>query len=446
VKALLDHFDQWVNWFMPRSGDPGERRRSAQRLLIYVILITTAFSLLYVATSLVIGFAVGALLMTACFGLLWAIVFLFRAGGRFRLCANLYLATCAFVAVLGCSFFTGGIESPVLPWFALIPVAAVLLLGYGPDALRWLLACCALPLAYGLAAAAGYAFPRLYAPEYAQAFGIICISGLVLILFFVALTFDHNRSVAMEKILSQNDALRLAREQAEVATRIKSDFLANMSHEIRTPMNAVIGMSRLCLGTNLQPRQRDYVEKVYFAGQSLLGVVNDILDLSKIESGMLKMEAIPFDLNQVFDNLANFTATKAQDKGLELLFQLPYDRDYQLVGDPLRLGQVLLNLVSNAIKFTEHGEIQVRVRPLALGAEHIELEFQVHDTGIGMTPEQCSRMFQPFSQGDSSTTRKYGGSGLGLVISKHLVEMSPAWAPRSPSTHALRAPTNRACP
>jgi two-component system sensor histidine kinase/response regulator len=423
TNPIIALFNQLVSWFTPDETGLDQRERAARRLLVSVGLITTAFALLYVAVSVWVGFSYGIGLMLLNFVLLWLGLFLFRRTGLFRLSANLYLANCAFVAVLGCSFFTGGLDSPVTPWFTLIPVAAVLLLGYSRDALLWLLVSCAAPIGYGIATLSGYPFDLHYHPEYVRMFSIMCVAGLVLILFLIAMTFDFNRNMAMKKLEAQNEALDRARAEAEEAARIKSNFLANMSHEIRTPMNAVIGMSHLCLGTNLQPRQRDYIEKVYFSAQSLMNLINDILDLSKIEMGMLKMEAIPFDLNKVFDNLSNFTATKAHEKGLELLFFLPDDCHSRLIGDPLRLGQVLLNLVSNAIKFTERGEVRVSVKPLSVSNDSMEIEFSVQDTGIGLTEEQSARLFKPFSQADSSTTRKYGGSGLGLAISKQLVEM-----------------------
>ncbi len=265
--------------------------------------------------------------------------------------------------------------------------------------------------------------------EVDRLFGIIVT--LLVSLLVIAHHLIRRRQLNAEAVLSEQQSqvqelshtVGAARSRAETATRDKSEFLATMSHEIRTPMNAVIGLSQLALRTPLNSKQHDYLTKIFASATALLGIINDILDFSRVEAGRMPLERVTFNLGAVLNNLATVTQAKAAEKGLTLLFQISPEVPPLLAGDPLRLGQILLNLVNNAVKFTQAGEIVLSVGVVKRSGDEFEIAFSVRDTGIGMTADDLSRVFLPFSQADASTIRRYGGNGLGLAIARQLAHL-----------------------
>jgi two-component system sensor histidine kinase/response regulator len=252
-------------------------------------------------------------------------------------------------------------------------------------------------------------------------FFILGITTIIIV--WQVIRYTKERNLAQTQLQQTNKKLSVLNEELARITHFKDEFLANMSHEIRTPMNAIIGMNYLILKTELTIHQRNYLEKAQIASHHLLGLINEILDFSKIEAGKLTLEQVDFELEKVLENVATLISEKASIKGLEIIFDIDRDLPRNFIGDPLRLGQILTNYASNAVKFTEKGEITLIVRLEEYREEEVVLYMAVKDTGIGLKEEEMKLLFHSFQQADSSTTRKFGGTGLGLAISKRIVEL-----------------------
>jgi signal transduction histidine kinase len=399
----------------PQSDDSDDSYDNS--LLVAIGLITLPFALLYVAVSYSIGYRPGVLLMTACFVLLLAILRAFQATGRFRLCANLYLANCFFVAICGCSFYSGGIRSMVLPWICLVPITSVLLLELSADTVVWTVLTGIVVIGFGWAALAGFAFPVAYAAGFTDFFNITCVVGLALILSLIAWAFARNRSEALATVRMALENLAEARDEAETANLTKSRFLAAASHDLRQPVQAIALFQSALEATPLDAEQRRISGLLRESAQSLAEILNTLLDVLKLDSGTVTPYPEPVSVATLLRKIQTQSSALAAAKGLRFRLFQP-DKEVLLFTDAALLNVVLRNLVDNAVKYTQRGGILVGVRRRGGNAL-----IQVWDTGKGVSADKLDAIFDEYIQLDNPHRDSANGLGLGLAIARRLADL-----------------------